>query len=141
MAGRPGTLTVDADLRMDLNGHPAHLTGSGQDLRIDTDVPAELWAEISRAELPAGLGRINGPRAIGRAATEMARHGVSVSIVGPTGELVRVGARVSSRLGRLTTGSTAVRFGSARTVAPTALAVVRDGVRSVIARVRPRRRH
>lgn len=141
MAGRPGSLVVEADVRMVIDGHPAHLTGSGQDLRLSTDAPADLWAGLSRAELPSGLGRVNGPRAIGRAATELARLGVAVSIVGPSGELVRVGARVSSRLGRVTTGSSAVRFGSPRTVAPTAAAVVGQSVRSIVDRVRARRRH
>lgn len=139
MSGRPGTLVIEADLRMVLNGHPAHLTGSGQDLQISTDAPADLWAEITRAELPSGIGTVNGPRAIGRVADELDRQGISVAVVGPSGELVRVGARVSSRLGRITTGSSAVAFGSPRTVAPTALAVLRQSVMAVVARLRSRR--
>ncbi|MEO5831784.1 MAG: hypothetical protein ABJA16_01520 [Nakamurella sp.] len=129
---------MDADVRMVLNGHPAHLTGTGQDLRVTTDAPADLWTELTRAELPSGIGSVNGPRAIGRVADELDRQGISVAVVGPSGELVRIGARVSSRLGRIVTGSAAVTFGSARTVAPTVLAVVKQSATAVVDRIRSR---
>ena len=140
MAGRTRTLAVQADVHMDLGGHRAHLTGSGGELRVDTDAPAALWTEVTRAELPSGWARVNGPRAIGRIADELARQGLSLSVTGPSGEVVRLGARVSSRLGRVTTGSAAVGFGSPRTVAPTVVQVVRQAGAGVLDRVRRRRR-
>lgn len=139
MPGRTRTLVVQADVRMVIDGHPAHLTGSGQDLRISTDSPAQLWAEVNRAELPSGLGRVNGPRAIGRLADQLAAYGLAVSVVGPTGEVVRLGARVSSRVGRIATGSTAVHFGSPRTLAPTLAQVVRQAGTGILSRLRRRR--
>jgi hypothetical protein len=139
MPGRTRTLAVQADVRMVLNGHPAHLTGSGQDLRISTDAPAALWAEVTRAELPSGWGRVNGPRAVGRIADQLADQGLAVSVVGPTGELVRLGARVSSRLGRVATGSAAVHFGSPRTLTPTVVQVVRQAGSGLLDRLRRRR--
>lgn len=140
MNGRTRTLAVQADVRMVLNGQPAHLTGSGRDLRITSDAPAKLWSEVTSAELPAGWGRVNGPRAVGRIADQLARQGLSVSVVGPTGELVRLGDRVSSRLGRVATGSRAVHFGSARTLAPTVVQVARQAGAGLIDRLRRRRR-
>ncbi len=140
MPGRTRTLVVQADVRMVLNGHPAHLTGSGQDLRISTDAPAAVWAEVSKAELPSGLGRVNGPRAVGRLADELADQGLAVSVVGPTGEVVRLGARVSSRLGRIATGSAAVHFGTPRTLAPTVVQLVRQAGTGLIEQLRRRRR-
>ncbi len=139
MPGRTRTLVVQADVRMDLAGHRAHLTGSGRDLRIDTDAPAALWAEVTRAELPSGWARVNGPRAIGRIADQLARQGLALSVTGPSGEVVRLGARVSSRVGRVATGSAAVAFGSPRTVAPTVVQVVRQAGAGILDRVRHRR--
>ncbi len=140
MTARTGALVVQADVRMTLNGHSAHLTGKGQELRLTTDAPADLWAEVTRAELPAGWGRVNGPRAIGRVADQMADQGIALTVVGPTGELVRLGARVSSRLGRITTGSAAVHYGSPRTLAPTVVSVIRQSTSAILSRLRfPRR--
>ncbi|WP_111766067.1 hypothetical protein [Nakamurella deserti] len=140
MDGRTRTLVVQADVRVEVDGLPAHLTGSGRDLQLSTDAPARLWTEFTRAELPSGWGRVNGPRAIGRIADQLAGQGLSLSVVGPTGEVVRLGDRVSSRLGRVATGSAAVHFGSPRTLAPTVVEVVRHGGAGLFDRLRRRLR-
>lgn len=133
-------LHVVADLRVDCDGRSAHLTGSGSELRLVSDHPAEMWDAISTAALPSSVGSVNGPRAIGRLADQLRAVGLRFVVVGPKGELVRLGEPSTSLLGRLTTGSRAVQFGAARAVAPTALALVKQVAATLAARLRIRRR-
>jgi len=120
-AGTP-PLSVLADLRIEMDGHRAHLVGEGQSLILHTDRPLRMWAAVNRASLPAWTGRLNGPRAVGRAATGLRSSGLSIDVRGPDGVLVRLGDGVGSSVGRLLTGSSAVGFGSVRALSSTVTA-------------------
>ncbi len=115
-AGQRAALAVHADLRIDSDGQRAHLVGDGRSLVLHTDSPLRFWSTINHAALPSGVGRVNGPRALGQAAGLLADAGITVDVTGPDGLLVRLGSGAESTLGRITTGSTAVVFGSARTL-------------------------
>ena len=121
-------LSIEADLELLIDGNSARLTGSGRSLVLEADRPAALWSSVSSAPLPAGIGRINGPKLVGGVAAKLVDLGITVSVNGPDGELVRIGAEARSRVGKWVTGSAAVQLGGARAVAPTALAVVRQTV-------------
>jgi len=113
-----GPLAVFADVRVDIEGHRAHLVGDGQSLILHTDQPLHLWSALAHAPLPAGVGRVNGPRALGRAADALRAAGLTVDVTGPDGVLVRLGGAGTSA-GRLLTGSSAVGLGSTRVVTST----------------------
>lgn len=125
MTGR-GRLGVVADLQLVVDGHRASLTGSGSELVMRSDDPAALWLAVVGADLPSGLGRVSGPRAVGRLADQLAGQGLGLSIEGPAGVLVRIGQDSYSTAGRLTTKSRSVRLGSPRAVAPVLIALVRQ---------------
>jgi hypothetical protein len=110
---------VFADLRIETDGQRAHLVGDGTALVLHTDSPMRFWSTLNRAALPSGVGRVNGPRALGRAATALAEAGITVDVTGPDGMIVRLGDGAGSALGRLATGSSDVGFGSVRVVAST----------------------
>ena len=114
-----GQLAVFADLRIETDGQRAHLVGDGKSLILHTDQPLRFWRSIDHAALPAGVGRVNGPRALGRVADALHDAGVTVDVTGPDGVLVRLGDGAGSRLGKLVTGSSAVGFGSVRLLAST----------------------
>ncbi len=132
------SLTVEAELLITVDGSQARLTSTGRELRLESDAPAALWSAVNKSELPAGLGRISGPRAIGRLADTLAAQGLEFVVVSPSGELVRLGTDQPSRVGRLTTGSRSVRLGSARAIAPVVLALVRQAGADVLDFVRRR---
>ncbi len=137
VAPRPA-VSVFADLRIDNDGRRAHLVGDGQTLVLHTDSPMAFWSTINRAALPAGVGRVNGPRALGRAAGLLSETGITLDVTGPDGMIVRLGEGASSRLGQLTTGSAAVQFGSTRVLASTLSAQVpvrRYGLAAAVALV------
>ncbi len=115
-------LAVFADLRIETDGQRAHLVGDGRSLILHTDQPLRFWSSIDHAALPAGVGRVNGPRALGRVADALHDAGVTVDVTGPDGVLVRLGDGAGSRLGKLVTGSSAVGFGSVRLLASTVTA-------------------
>lgn len=121
--GRPA-LSVSADLRLDIDGSKAHLVGDGQSLILHSSDPLRLWSALNQASLPAGISRVDGPRAIGRAADALLDNGLSVDVTGPHGVLVRLGRGADSRAGRIVTGSRGVEFGSARALGATARAAV-----------------
>ncbi len=136
-------MRVDADLQLVVAGRRAHLTGSGTTLLLESDDPAALWSSVTGADLPAGLGRISGPRAVGRLADQLRDVGLQLRVTGPSGELVRLGAGSPSRWGRLTTGSSAVGIGSVRAITPVGLTVFRQAAATASAAARRllRRRH
>ena len=113
-AGHRPAVRVLADLRLESDGQRAHLVGDGTALVLHTDNPMRFWSEINEAALPPGVGRVNGPRALGRAADVLADAGLTVDVTGPDGMLVRLGGATGSPFGRLSTGSSAVQFGSPR---------------------------
>jgi len=119
-------------VRVDIEGHRAHLVGDGQSLILHTDQPLHLWSDLSHAPLPAGVGRVNGPRALGRAADALRAAGLTVDVTGPDGVLVRLGGAGTSA-GRLLTGSGAIGLGSPRVLFSTLTARVPIGRISVAA--------
>ncbi len=127
-----GRLMVAADLRLDVDGVGATVTGNGSTLIVASDEPVKLWQAANSSALPDGVGRIGGPRAIGRLADALDRVGLQLEVVGPDGPLVRLGARASagasSRSARLLIGSDAVSFGSARALLPPVVAAARSAV-------------
>jgi hypothetical protein len=109
------TTEVFADLRMETGGHRAHLVGDGSSLVLHLDQPLAMAASLRRVSLPEAAGVAQQSRGLGRMATVLDTAGFTVDVRGPDGDLlVRLGRGQGSRLGRLLTGSRAVRFGSAR---------------------------
>lgn len=93
-------LDVDVDLRLEVTTPAgettaAHVSGSGQELRVDADNPEVLFSAVDRAD-------------VGRVADLLAATGITVEVFGPHGRAARVGAGTSSRLGRAVTGSARV---------------------------------
>lgn len=125
-SGRP-TLSVSADLRLDVDGSKAHLVGDGQSLVLHSTDPLRLWSAVNKASLPAGISRVDGPRAVGRAADALLDSGLSVDVTGPHGVLVRLGQGADSRVGGFVTGSRGVEFGSARALGATIRAEIPAG--------------
>lgn len=119
-------LEVVADLTLDVDGVPAVLIGSGDHLVLDAADPGALWSAVTRAALPAGVGRVDAARALGRLADGLREAGVRLDVRGPRGALVTLGAGVESATGRLSTGSSALRPGGVRTLGPLVLADLRD---------------
>lgn len=96
----PGGVDVDADLRLTVTTTAgetttAHVTGSGQQVEVETDHPEVLFAAVDRAD-------------VGRAADLLAGSGITVRVVGPHGLAAQLGADTSSRFGKAVTGSVRV---------------------------------
>lgn len=120
MSGLPfGRLDVQGDLHLDVDGVPAHLRATGSRLLLTSAHPDRVWAAAVASALPAGVGAIDGPRAVGRAADALAAAGLQLRVDGPHGTVVTLGDGVASRLGQAATGSAAVGPGG-----PPALAVL-----------------
>lgn len=120
-------LSVLADLDLSVDGRSARLEGDGRHLVLTSEDPVHLWSTLGHASLPAEVGAVNGPRAVGRVATLLSDHGVTIDIVGPRGLLVQLGREarsggpagsLMSLTGRLMTGSDAVAPQSVRAVLP-----------------------
>lgn len=111
-------LDVTADLAVEVDGVPATLTGSGGRLVLSASDPVALWSAVVSSDLPAGFGRVDGPRSLGRIADGLREAGVRLDVRGPRGPVVALGAGVTSAAGRLSTGSSALRPGGPRALAP-----------------------
>jgi hypothetical protein len=134
----PGSrLDVTADLTVTVDGLTSTVTGSGSDLRVETADPARLLDTLADAELPSGVGRVDGPRALGRLAEVLRAAGVRVTVTGPRGDVLAMGDVPPAWTGRLLTGSRSVRMGSWSAVRPLVLASARRrvplGRRAVVA--------
>lgn len=114
-----GQIQVEADLRFEVDGTPARLTSDGDRLVLSSTYPERVWASVLSAALPAGIGRLDGVRAVGHVASELAAAGLRLEVCGPRGKVAYLGNGVRSRLGRVVTGSAAVAPG-----APSAVAVL-----------------
>ena len=148
-------LSITADLRLEVGGATATVTASGRHVTVRADSPVTLWSELNRAALPSSVGRVSGPRAVGRAAELLRDNGLDVQIEGPDGVLVRLGTGVHSGWGRSLTGSSAVQLVSWRSLRPIATTavlqsipfrgvlgvVLAGGAAAVVAIVRRRARH
>ena len=64
----PGALSVFADLRVETDGHKAHLVGDGQSLVLHSSHPMKLWSALGQVSLPTGIRPASGRRAVGHAA-------------------------------------------------------------------------
>jgi hypothetical protein len=121
-------LLITADLRVEVGGAEATVTASGSHVTVRADSPERLWSELNRAALPSSVGRVSGPRAVGRAAELLRDNGLDVQIEGPQGVLVRLGTGVHSGWGRSVFGSSAVQLVSLRSLRPIATAAVLQAV-------------
>src|SRR4051794_36142128 len=86
-----GQLHVVADVAVSVDGATATLTGSGADLRLESPDPAGLLDAVAHAELPAAVGRVDGPRALGRVADQLAAVGLTLTVAGPQGDVLSMG--------------------------------------------------
>jgi len=114
---------VFADLRMESDGQRVHVVGDGASLIVHSSDPLRLWSAVTSSALPSGVGRVNGPRAAGRAANALRDAGLRVDVTGPNGVLVALGNGAGTVAGRALTGSNSVGFGSLRAVLSTVPAV------------------
>jgi hypothetical protein len=110
-------MRVEADLTIDIDGTPARLASDGDRLILSSAHPERIWAAAVSAALPAGIGTLDGPRAVGRMARELAAAGLRLEVTGPRGTVAHLGDGVRSRLGRAVTGSAAVAPGTPSAVA------------------------
>ena len=119
-AGRRADVTVSvrADLMMDLDGASVTLTGDGDRLVLATERPLALWETLARTPLPVGVGSVSGPAGAGRVADALRDAGVNLDVRGPRGTVASLGAGVDSALGRVLAGSSALRPGGLAAVAP-----------------------
>lgn len=105
-------LSVQADLTIELDGDLARLTSDGSALTLEADHPERVWASILASALPAGVGDVDGPRAVGRIADQLSDAGLSLEVTGPRGTVAHLGHGVRSRVGRVVTGSSKVQPGA-----------------------------
>lgn len=121
-------LGVFADLRMEVDGHRAHLVGDGNSLVLHVDEPLRMVNTLRRSSLPSAADGVQGLHGLGHAATALRSADLTVDVRGPEGVLLlRLGERRGTRLGQLVTGSTAVRFGSVRGLLSTVTATLPVG--------------
>lgn len=122
----PGSaaIRVDADLVWNFDQGSATITGHGNRITVTADRPEQLWRQVTSADLPAGLGRVNGPRAVGRLADRVQQLGLEVVVTGPDGPVLRLGGPATPGLrqavARAATGSAQVHPGNLRVLAPLA---------------------
>ncbi|SDG26317.1 hypothetical protein [Klenkia brasiliensis] len=119
-----GPFAVRADLTLQADGVTARLTGDGDRLTLDASDPWALWRSAAALPWPVGPTVSRGPSVLGEIGSALAARGLHVDVTGPGGRVAELGAGVASPLGRLLTGSAAVRPGSPRTVATTVSAGV-----------------
>ncbi|GAB2468626.1 hypothetical protein [Jatrophihabitans fulvus] len=75
-------LFVDADLHIEVDGVPAHVTGDGRELRVTTPQPVRFLRVVARSR-PPGFGSLRPVLA------ELRSAGLSVRVDGPRGTLAR----------------------------------------------------
>lgn len=105
------SVRVESDLAIELDGVSAHLHAHGDHLVLSTAQPHRLWQLARQTSLPDVMGSVATPRSIGKLADSLADAGLLLEITGPHGSVASLGRGVDSRLGRLGTGSAAVRPG------------------------------
>ena len=119
------TLTIEADLRIDVDGRGASLVSDGRRLTFTSEAPGELWASLGGSTF-GGLARPReGAKAVGRIAEALGAQDIELHLVGPRGELVRLGSGAHSWWGRALTGSRLVQVGPLRSVRSLGVSVVR----------------
>lgn len=68
----PGPLRVDADLRVEVGGCSATVTGSGRRVVVDAENPLHFWTELNRSSLPWELAGVPLRRSVAHAAAALA---------------------------------------------------------------------
>lgn len=121
-----GTLSVLADVRLDIDGVPAHLTSDGTDLTLRCADAVQVWAGLASTPLPVGAVEVDGLRGVGALAEALRSAGLALHVTDDRGPVAHLGAGVSSGLGRAATGSPAVRLVSLTAAAPLARELVRQ---------------
>lgn len=86
MTGGPGRLTIEADLRLQVDGVEAQIRGQGQQIDVIVDHPVRLLASA------ASLGRMAGVHLRRGVPRQLAEVGLTLAVSGRSGELLRVGA-------------------------------------------------
>ena len=119
------TVSVQADLTIDLDGTAATLTGDGDRFVLATEKPGALVNSLTGVTLPAGVGSVPGPVGVGRIAEALREAGVNLVVRGPRGTVASLGAGVDSALGRALVGSGALRPGAPAAVGPLVWQAVR----------------
>ena len=109
-AHRAGTVRLQADLDVVVDGRLATVSADGTHVRVRADDPVPIVRELQLAARQAGAGHVRPARALGRVADELAAAGLTATVEGPRGPVLHLGAP-GSRLGRWVTGSSAVRPG------------------------------
>lgn len=89
------TLSVHADLRIEIDGRTAQLRGSGRSLRLELETPV-LLRDFFRAELPDlhalfGIGAPGGENAARRLPAALAASGLTLEIHDRRGLLLTLG--------------------------------------------------
>lgn len=125
----PGLVSVAADLDIEMDGVFARLEGDGQRLVLRSEQPQLMWSSLIQASIPDSVGSVSGLRAAGRAARAMSDIGIHLDVEGPRGAVVSIGDGEHSMIGRLVTGSSAVRPGSIRSLLPFVGVVTRAALR------------
>lgn len=109
---------MTADLVIAVDGSSARLEGTGQHLVLRSDRPELMWSSLTHAVLPHEVGSTGGLRAAGRAAQAISDIGLHLDVQGPHGTIVSLGHGEQSIVGRVVTGSSAVRLRSVRSLLP-----------------------
>lgn len=129
-------LDVEVDLRIDLDGQPATISGTDNHLVVHAESPGDLIAAVLAADLPQEYQHLRGARALGALADSLDTAGVELEVTGPSGTLLTIGSGQHWRWGRLTTGSVHVRPGGVAGLRPLLVEAARWRLR----RTRPRTR-
>jgi hypothetical protein len=122
-------LDVEVDLRIDLDGQPATISGTDNHLVVHAESPVGLIAAVLASERPEGYRNLRGPGVLGAFADSLHTAGVELEVTGPSGTLLTLGSDQHSRWGRLATGSVHVRPGGMATLRPLLVEVVREQLR------------
>lgn len=119
-------LDVEVDLRIDLDGQSATVSGTDSHLVVHAENPADLVAAVLAGERPE---KHRGRRALGAFADSLDTAGVELTVTGPSGTLLTLGSGQRWRWARLATGSVHVRPGGMAGLRPLLVEGVRDRVR------------
>lgn len=96
---REGRLSIDADLDLSIDGVQAALVGEDSQLTLRTDAPAQLTRALRRS------GLLSAGRTGGASLPAGRLDGVSVTVEGPRGPVLRVGPGRGVRLRALPRGT------------------------------------